>query len=412
MAEVEELEAAQAAADNRRPEPLGVYGRAFWLLFASTFALNCSANLFVLYPLQLVKFGAGASTIGAIIGAWSLASLSARPAAGPLIDRFGRRAVATWLLALDTVIIVLYSQIHSLGWRIYAVRALHGAVEGTARVALFALLYDLLPRGNEGRAMATFSLCGMGPAAIAPWCGERLIRSFGFGAFFAAVVVVTAGAAAMVSMIAGGAPEISHNRREAARSASTTYAQLLLDPRLMPLWIVTLLFALAISSRLSFVAPFAYQRGISQVGTYFAIYAVAGMTVRVFGGRLMDRAGLEGTLAPSMAVLAAGLAMIAGAGYFGMLDLAGAVGGLGHGYLYPALSAMVIARTDLAATGRSSSIYQSLYDIGAMAGPYALGAIAGAIGYGPMFLVAGALALGGSIYFIVVEPSARRSALG
>src|SRR5579885_2153910 len=106
MAEVEELEAAEAAADNRRPEPLGVYGRAFWLLFASTFALNCSANLFVLYPLQLVTFAAGA-----IIGAWSLASPSARPAAGPLIDRFGRRAVATWLLALDTVIIVLYSQI-------------------------------------------------------------------------------------------------------------------------------------------------------------------------------------------------------------------------------------------------------------------------------------------------------------
>src|SRR5487761_1603986 len=34
------------------------YGRSFWLVFWSTFALNSSSNLFVLYPLQLVHFGA------------------------------------------------------------------------------------------------------------------------------------------------------------------------------------------------------------------------------------------------------------------------------------------------------------------------------------------------------------------
>jgi len=389
------------------PAPSHSYGRNFWLLFCSTFALNFSANLFVLYPLQLVKFGASSTAIGAIIGAWSLASLAARPAAGPLIDRLGRRTTASYLLAFDGLVIALYTLVHSIGWHLYAVRALHGAVEGTARVALFALIYDMLPKGREGRAMATFSLCGMGPAAVAPYCGEILIGKFGFGAFFAAVIAVTAASALLVAKISAD-PQPPRDLSLPLSAADTkSYGQLLLDARLRPLWIVTLLFALAISSRLSFVAPFAYQRGIARVANYFAIYAITGMAVRVVSGRLMDRVGLERTLAPSMMTLAVGLALIGAIGHFGMLDLAGAVGGLGHGYLYPALSAMVIARTEIAATGRSASIYQSLYDIGAMVGPYGLGAIAGLSGYGPMFVVSGALALVGAVYFVCADPEAR-----
>jgi len=396
-----------AAAEARSIEPDTAlspapgYGRNFWLLFGSTFALNFSANLFVLYPLQLVALGASAKAIGAIVGAWSLASLLVRPIAGPMIDRAGRRNTAAWLLGLDAIVLTLYLPINSLGWHIYGVRALHGAVEGTARVGLFALLYDVLPKGREGRAMATFSICGLGSGAAAPYVGEFLIKQLGFGAFFAAIIAVTAIAATLVAMI----PATTAAKPHAATPTSPKgYAQLLLDRQLMPLWIVTLFFALAISSRLSFVTPFAHQQGIAQLGTYFAIYSVTGVAVRLFSGRLIDTVGLERTLAPSMLVLAVGLALIAGTGHFGLLNAAGAIGGFGHGYLYPTLSAMVIARTDIGATGRSSSIYQSLYDIGAMVGPYGLGAIANAFGYGPMFIISGALALIGAIYFLAADP--------
>jgi MFS family permease len=61
---------------------------------------------------------------------------------------------------------------------------------------------------------------------------------------------------------------------------------------------------------------------------------------------------------------------------------------------------------DVGAIGRSSSIYQSLYDIGAMAGPYGLGAIASVAGYGLMFVVSGLLALVGAIYFVAKDPDA------
>ena len=110
----------------------------------------------------------------------------------------------------------------------------------------------------------------------------------------------------------------------------------------------------------------------------------------------MDRMGLNRALAPSLAVLALGLALLAGTGRFGLLDVAAVIGGIGHGYLYPALSALVIARTPLTSTGRSSSIYSSLYDFGTMAGPYLLGIVAVTVGYGPMFMLAGAIAMAGT----------------
>ena len=83
---------------------------------------------------------------------------------------------------------------------------------------------------------------------------------------------------------------IHHEHHEAPRGPS--YLALMRDAKLQPLWVVTLLFSLAISSRLSFVAPFAYQKGIATVGVYFFIYALVGVVVRIVGRRVLDRVGL------------------------------------------------------------------------------------------------------------------------
>ncbi|MHB8384484.1 MAG: MFS transporter [Candidatus Binataceae bacterium] len=404
---------AAAATDNAARSRRGLfgYGRSFWLVFWSNFALNSSSNLFVLYPLELLHFGASASVIGAVIGTWSMASLAARPAASPLIERLGRRRTAMWLLWADVFALALYLPIHSLGIQIYAVRALHGAIEGTARVALFAMVFDLLPEGREGEAMSVFSTCGMGSAAIAPLFGEFLIRQYGFGAFFVAAMILTAAAGALARLTADDSRHAEAAAGDAAHPPPG-YRAIFVDARLLPVWIGTLSFALAISCRLSFVAPFATERGVEQIAWYFTIYSLVAISARIGGGWLMDHFGIERMLVPSMLTLAAGIALIAGTGHFAILDLAAILGGLGHAYVYPALSAMVIARTRRNAIGRSSIIYQSLYDVGAMIGPYSLGAFAMLFGYGPMFVLSGAMALIGAAYFAAVEPGWRVRRLG
>lgn len=388
-------------------EPL--YSRNFWLVFAASFALNSTLNLFALFPLFVMRLGASAATIGAVMGTGSLAALAVRPAAGPGIDRFGRRWMALRFLLLDACAIALYLPLGALGWPLFAVRALQGALDGTARVALFAMVFEILPEHRRGEGMAIFSLCGQIPAGIAPLAGEQLIKSYGFRAFFAVSVglCLLAAAAAMLVPDDRPPPAAAHDSAPGVPG----YRSLLREPGLMPLWIVTLLFALTTSSRVSFVAPYAYLAGIRRVGWYFTIYAAGAVVVRLFGSGVMDRIGLERMLAPALAVLAAGIGLLALTGHTAMLEIAALIGGVGHGYVYPLLSALVIGRTGLNAMGRCSSIYTSLYDLGAMAGPYILGAVAGLFGYAPMFVVAGACSLAAATYFTTVEPRVLRRRL-
>jgi MFS family permease len=104
-----------------------------------------------------------AATIGAVIGTSSLAALLMRPAASAAIATRGRRWTALWFLVMNAFAMALYIPLHSI-WTIYAVTALNGFANGTARVALFAMIYEILPEGRQGEAMATFSLSGQMPA--------------------------------------------------------------------------------------------------------------------------------------------------------------------------------------------------------------------------------------------------------
>ena len=383
--------AAESCAAGHAAEPL--YGRNFWLVFSANFALNLNASLFVMLPAFVMHLGGGAAQIGAVIAAGGVAALAVRPLNGVGVDRLGCRWVAMRFLILDAAATALYIPVASLGWPIYAVRAIHGAIDGTARVALFAMVYELLPAARRGQAMATFTLCSMIPAALGPAIGEEIIAYLGFGQFFIAAAVVCLVSAAIASRLPAG---VSATHREAGKAAAAGgFIALLRDRALLPLWAITLLWAVALASR-TFVIPFAYQHGIARVGWYFMLYCGVAVVLRIFWAGLLDTVGLDRILAPALVLTALGLALLALTGRVGMLELAALAGGAAHGYFYPALCAQVIGHTRPEQMGRSSAIFNSLLDFGGMAGPYGLGLMANATGYGPMFLASAAIALGGA----------------
>jgi MFS family permease len=214
--------------------------------------------------------------------------------------------------------------------------------------------------------------------------------------------------AAMVAMMPDDRAERRYAaaRRTAAPQLEASYRALLFDPALLTFWIVTLLFGMAITSRVSFIAPFAYAQGVRNVGSYFTIYAVFAVIVRA-SGRTMDRVGVERTLAPALALLGIGLGLLAFTGHAGILYFAAALGGLGHGFAYPALSALVIKQTQagaMARASRASTLYTSVWDLSSMAGPCLFGVTAHNLGYGPMFIMAGGLSLAAAIYFVAAQP--------
>src|SRR5205807_1557851 len=106
---------------------------------------------------------------------------------------------------------------------------------------------------------------------------------FGFAAFFITAMILLLIGASAAAMVSDDHPK---RRTSVIRiERGPTYPALLANRRLMPLWIVTLLFSLAISPRLSFVAPYAYQQGIQRAGIYFFVYSAAAVMLRLFSGR-------------------------------------------------------------------------------------------------------------------------------
>ena len=395
-----EHDAAPVASRHAKAVRDSIYSRNFWLVFGATFAANAALSVLVLFPLFIVRLHGSAATIGAVIGTSSLAALLTRPASSVAIATRGRRWTALWFLVLNAFAMALYIPVQSI-WMIYAVTALIGFANGTARVALFAMIYEILPAGRQGEAMATFSLSGQMPALFAPLLGEAIFKRWGFGAFFCSSAVLFMVGAAMVAMMPDDRARRPQTaaRRTTAPQLESSYRALLFDPALLTFWIVTLLFGMAITSRATFIAPFAYAQGVRNVGWYFTIYAVFAVIVRA-SGRTIDRVGVERTLAPSLALLGFGLGLLALTGHAGILYLAAALGGLGHGFSYPALSAPVIKQTQAGAMARVSTIYTSVWDLSSMAGPCLFGVTAQNLGYGPMFIMAGGLSLAAAIYFV------------
>jgi len=393
------VEEKQGAADSAASESTtgSPYSRDFWLVFSATFALNVALNFFVLFPVFIVRMGGHANTIGMIVACGGLAALLARPGASHAVERRGRRWTARYFLLLNALATFAYIPVHSLGWPIYAVTALNGVANGTARVALFAMVYPLLPRGREGHAMAIMSLSGQGPASFGALLGEAIMRRFGFTALFSAAATLYLISVCAVSMVSKDAPAGPPAPASEGEEYDRSYAALFLHRALLPLWIATFCFGFAISSRASFVAPFAYRQGISSIGIYFTIYGVVAVLMRL-NGSVTDRLGLDRMLGPTFAVMGCGIALIALTGHFGMLEVAALIGGVGHGFAYPVLSALVIRDTPAGRGGRVSAIYTSMWDISIMVGPFVLGMTAHFAGYAPMFVAAGAVAIGAGVY--------------
>jgi len=170
------------------------------------------------------------------------------------------------------------------------------------------MVYPLLPRGREGKAMAIQSLSGQGPASFGALLGEAIMRHFGFTALFGAA----ASLCCLLQLRSRWCRKMHRKRitrhRPRPRKMPVVTSRYCGNRALMPLWIVTFCFGFAISSRGSFIAPFAYRQGIASIGVYFTLYGVVAVFVRL-SGSLMDRFGLDRMIAPSFAVMGVGIAL-------------------------------------------------------------------------------------------------------
>ena len=83
--------------------------------------------------------------------------------------------------------------------------------------------------------------------------------------------------------------------------------------------------------------------------------------------------------------------------------VAAALGGIGHGFVFPILTNEVVRRARVAERGSSLAIFTALFDIGVIAVVPVIGSVIDSVGYPAAFRTTGAVIAVGLVAFVYLE---------
>lgn len=349
-----------------------------------------STGMFILYPLFLAHLGADELLIGQVMGLGAAAAVATRPIAGHLLDVLGGRRTLLWAGLVNLASIVPLAFVGVIGAPLLLLTVLHAIAAGTLFASYFTYAAHIVPLARRIEGVAMFGVAGMLPNGLAPPLSEFLIDRAGFAAYFACAAGFTA-----VSLLFTLLLEDARGEHPAPteRPRASVWLRLVVLPELRVVYLTTFLFGVGLAAIFTFLAPYAVAAGRGEVGGFFFAYAMAAILTRVVGGRIPERVGPRNVLVPALLAYAIGLALTPFTSTQPPLLALGALCGAGHGYAFPILNVLTVARTPGHVRGAVVSLYTAMIDLGQMAGAPLLGAIA-MRSFPAMFLTAaGALVL-------------------
>ncbi len=358
------------------------------------FLQGLAFNLYLHLPGFLKQLGAGEVQIGVIFGVTAAMAIVVRPWLGRAMDERGRRAMILAGGVLNVAVCLLYLTVHRLGPWVYVVRLGHGIAEATLFAAFFTLAADLVPAARRTEGIALFGVSGMLPISLGGLLGDVILAHADYSALFAAAAVLAA-ASLIVSL------PLRDQTLPPDELPSRGFFAAVVQGNLLPVWFLGTVFATAIASYFTFVKTFVMTAGIGTVGGFFTAYALSATVLRLFFAWLPERVGAKRTLFAALGALTLGLLLLAHAQHASEILVAGSLCGLGHGFVFPILSSLAVARARPAERGAALSVFTALFDAGALIGAPAMGAIINLTSYATMFASAAALVVLGTLTFVV-----------
>ena len=152
-------------------------------------------------------------------------------------------------------------------------------------------------------------------------------------------------------------------------------------------------FGLGQGVMFTFFPTYALDLGVRWVGLFAVAYSGAALGVRATASGLTDTVGRRAVIIPALGLpavaagLLASLALLArsGAPAGPSPPWSGLLAGGAHGFLYPALTALVVDLTPPARRGRVVGVFSACILAGQASGAAGFGPLAIVVGYGPMF---------------------------
>ncbi len=353
-------------------------------LWTRNFLLICLSNLATFMGFQMLMptlpvyvdfLGGKESEIGLVIGFFTISAVIIRPVAGMGVDTYGRKGVYLLGLLVFVFSCLVYNWTDTIPL-LLLVRFLHGFGWGTSSTAAGTIATDVIPKQRLGEGMGYYGLAGTIAMAVAPAAGLYLIHEFSFPVLFYASTGLAALALILGSLI--------HYRKTPAAQAQTKGA--FFEKSAFRPSLVTFFVTMSYGSVVSFIALYAAEKGIANIGIFFTVYAVTLALTRPVSGMLLDRKGYDVVVYPGMVAIAAAMLLLSRAESLGMFLLAGVFYGLGFGSVQPGMQALTVHDEAFHRRGAANGTFFSAFDLGIAVGALLWGAVSQAVGYSRMYL--------------------------
>jgi MFS family permease len=328
------------------------------------------------------------------MGAYSICATIMRAVAGWLSDRYGRKKMVISGLIVMLAVTLLYREADTALF-VGTVRGLHGLFYGLAGTTMGAIVADSLPAARMAEGLGYYGLMATLSMGLAPMIGIWFATGFGYPTLFLVVTCLAA-----ITLLAA-LPIKSTVARVAVQKTSPgeVLRNLLEKSALLPSAVMFLL-SLVNGSMVYYIALFAADQHVRNVGPFFAANALLMVVSRPVSGRWADRGGSGYVILIGFLSLMSGMVMIGLSRTLAGFIFAGVLVGIGYGFSMPTLQAFAVRHAPVGRRGAATGTYYASFDLGIGLGAVVWGFVASASGYRTMYfatLIPLALAVG--IYY-------------
>ncbi|MGN7394356.1 MFS transporter [Bacillus sp. RJGP41] len=385
-------------------------------LWTKDFVIVSSINFFItlIFYLLMVtlaiyavnELDASTSEAGLISGIFIIGTLIGRLFIGRFIDSIGRKKTLFIGLIFFTLTTILYFVDLGIGFLLVN-RLIHGMAMGMASTATGTIVAQIIPPTRKGEGIGYYSMSATLATAIGPFIGLFMAQHTSFQIIFSFCLAL-----GVISLITAFFLYVPALKVTAKVTESKGFKlSNFIEPKALPISIITLLLAFCYSSVLSFISFYAIEIDLVNTASFFfVVYAVAVLISRPFSGPLMDRKGSNFIMYPAFIIFGVGLLLLSMTTNSFTLLAAGFLIGLGFGNMQSSSQAIAVKLTPPHRMGMATSTFFIMLDAGLGFGPYILGFIIPITGYSTLYVILGVLVILTSVLYHFLHGKKERKA--
>jgi MFS family permease len=367
-----------------------LWTRSFLVITVENFlvAMNFIVLVAVVAKFVTAEFGASSTVAGLAAGIFILGAVFTRPLCGKWMHRIGQKRMLLGGLLLSLAFTLAYLLADSTAL-LLPIRFVHGAVFAAAHVAAGTIVTGVVPRERYGEGIGYYALSQILANALGPFAALLLIQHSDFDSvIIAAAATVALGLVILPFLSVKEVALTDGQLREAAGFKLRSF----IEPKAVPIALVTMLLYLCYASLVAFLALYAEEiRLVGTASVFFIVYATVVFLARPFVGRWFDLKGENRVMYPAILGFAIGLAVFSQARSSWMLLLAAVINGVGFGALQSSGQTIAVKSAPLHRMGLATSTFFLFADVGVGIGPLLTGLVIASIGYRGAFGVLAAV---------------------